>query len=674
MTKSHFFIFLIFAGISSISFAQNERLDSLQSVLKEATNDSLKIDALNAISYELFRTEPEKTLTYGQQALDLAVAIGYQRGIAQANKNIGLGYYVLGNYIDLLVYWEASLKAFEVLQDEEGVANLLNNLGAVYSNQGDDAVALDYYLKSLKASEQIGDPTRIATALQNIALVYMNKEATRDQALSYLRRALPIAKSLNDNTAVGTVTSNISDIYLNQSKYDSSIYYADLALEALYGTGFYAVPLSIKGRVFLEQENYEMAVKLQNEAVDKARSFDQKLELSQSLNYLGEAYLVAGNTYAALKSYKEALDVAAQLGSKVELKNGYQGIAETYAKLKEFENAYEYNRLFSQMKDTIFNEETDDKIKGLQFTYQIEKKQDEIDLLEKTNEIEQLNVKRQKAISWGTGIVGILLFIMAGGLLHRYRFIKKIKSIIEKEKDRSENLLLNILPSETAEELKEKGETEAKYYDSVTILFTDFKGFTSISATMSPRELVKEIHECFKMFDIIMTRHGIEKIKTIGDAYMAAGGLPKTNNSHHTDVARAALEIRAYMESLRRKREAENRAFFEIRIGIHTGPVVAGVVGIKKFAYDIWGDTVNIASRMESNSEAGRINISESTYDLIKDNFECEYRGELEAKNRGMLKMYFLNDAKGEEAEYMDRLATENESYSNDLLLDQKDA
>ena len=187
------------------------------------------------------------------------------------------------------------------------------------------------------------------------------------------------------------------------------------------------------------------------------------------------------------------------------------------------------------------------------------------------------------------------------------------------EKERSEVLLLNILPEEVAEELKAKGEAAAKFIDQVTILFTDFKGFTAISERMGPQELVRDLNECFSAFDRICERHGIEKIKTIGDAYMAAGGLPTPNTTHAVDVINAALEMRDFIAEGKAKKAAAGLPYFEIRIGVHTGPVVAGIVGVKKFQYDIWGDTVNTASRMESSGEVGQVNISGATYALVKD-------------------------------------------------------
>jgi class 3 adenylate cyclase/DNA-binding NarL/FixJ family response regulator len=216
--------------------------------------------------------------------------------------------------------------------------------------------------------------------------------------------------------------------------------------------------------------------------------------------------------------------------------------------------------------------------------------------------------------------------------------------IISQERDKSDQLLLNILPFEIAQELKESGTTEAKHFDEVTVMFTDFKDFTKIAASMTPKELVAEIDTCFKAFDQIINIYQIEKIKTIGDSYMVAAGLPKTNNTHALDIINAARDIQQYMNEhiLNNQRTGKN-GLGQLRIGVHTGPVVAGVVGTKKFAYDIWGDAVNLASRMESYGEPGKINISGNTYEHIKNNLNCTYRGEIAVKNKGDVKMYFVD-------------------------------
>lgn len=229
--------------------------------------------------------------------------------------------------------------------------------------------------------------------------------------------------------------------------------------------------------------------------------------------------------------------------------------------------------------------------------------------------------------------VGALIFMMV------YYFVRK-KNFFQA---RSEALLLNILPKPIAEELKAKGKAEAKHFDRVTVMFTDFKNFTQIAEKLSPADLVAEIDMIFAAFDNIISQHNLEKIKTIGDSYMCAGGLPVPNNTHAFDVVNAAIEIRSFIEKHQGKRQADGKDPFEIRIGIHTGPVVAGIVGKIKFAYDIWGDTVNLASRMESSGEPGRINISGSTYEMINDRFHCTYRGKIKAKNKGEVDMYFVD-------------------------------
>ncbi|HNH00694.1 MAG TPA: adenylate/guanylate cyclase domain-containing protein [Leptospiraceae bacterium] len=218
----------------------------------------------------------------------------------------------------------------------------------------------------------------------------------------------------------------------------------------------------------------------------------------------------------------------------------------------------------------------------------------------------------------------------------------------EDERMKSEKLLLNIFPKDVAMELKEKGFADPALFENVSVMFTDFKGFTKIAETLTPEELVKDLDTCFSQFDIITERYNLEKLKTIGDSYMCAGGIPKQNKTHAIDCVLAALEILDFMKILKKINEERGFSFWEVRLGIHSGPLVAGVIGKKKFAYDVWGDTVNTASRMESSGTPGKINISGTTYELVKEFFDCEYRGEVPAKNKGMIQMYYVNRLKPE--------------------------
>ena len=220
--------------------------------------------------------------------------------------------------------------------------------------------------------------------------------------------------------------------------------------------------------------------------------------------------------------------------------------------------------------------------------------------------------------------------------------VKSRTQELEREKKKSDDLLLNILPAGTAEELKKYGKAQAKRHPSVTVFFSDFKDFTKITQNLEPEQLVAEIDRCFKFFDRVMEKYGLEKIKTIGDAYMCAGGIPVEDSESPKKVVHAALEIQEFLMSYGRKASEEGKPFFEARIGIHTGPVIGGIVGIKKFAFDIWGETVNTAARMEQSSEVGKVNISESTFQLVKDDFRCEHRGKVVVKHIGEIDMYFV--------------------------------
>ncbi len=206
----------------------------------------------------------------------------------------------------------------------------------------------------------------------------------------------------------------------------------------------------------------------------------------------------------------------------------------------------------------------------------------------------------------------------------------------------SDALLLNVLPGEIAQELKQKGAVEPVHADSVTVMFTDFQGFTTIAAELPPRVLIEELDCCFTAFDEITEKHGLEKIKTIGDSYMAVGGLPRPNQTHALDSVRAGLEIRDWMEEWATERRAAGRPFWRVRIGIHTGPLAAGVIGKRRFSYDIWGDTVNTASRLESSGEAGRVNVSAETAELVGEHFALLPRGAIAVKNKGPLEMFFV--------------------------------
>ncbi|MDB4505849.1 MAG: adenylate/guanylate cyclase domain-containing protein [Saprospiraceae bacterium] len=267
---------------------------------------------------------------------------------------------------------------------------------------------------------------------------------------------------------------------------------------------------------------------------------------------------------------------------------------------------------------------------------------------EKDRVAAELEAEQNKNFLYALAMATMFIFFLATLFYNRFRVNKKAKNSlqeinrqIDEAKNRSDELLLNILPEQIANELKENGKASAKKYENVTVLFTDFKDFTKVSEKLTPEQLVRELDYCFRGFDFIISQYGVEKIKTIGDAYMCASGLTN-KRTMPVNIIKAGLEMQEFLEDYKKERMVKGLPFFEARIGIHTGPVVAGVVGVKKFAYDIWGDTVNIAARMEANAGVGKVNISEETYRQVKYNFDCEHRGKIEAKNKGYIDMYHV--------------------------------
>jgi len=319
---------------------------------------------------------------------------------------------------------------------------------------------------------------------------------------------------------------------------------------------------------------------------------------------------------------------------------------EAYKAIGYGNKALEYHERLTGIVDSLHAEEISKNLLQMEFQKQVAA--DSLAQLEKDRLVQLAHAREVLANEKQRNILiasGLFVLILAGGLWSRLSYVRKSKTRLQIEKDRSENLLLNILPEEIAQELKEKGRADARNFEKVSILFTDFKSFTEISSRLSPQDLVKEINTCFVAFDSIVGKYGVEKIKTIGDAYMAAGGLPIPHEDSVKNTVLAAMEMQAFISERKRDMSKQGLLAFEMRIGIHTGPVVAGIVGLKKFQYDIWGDTVNTASRMESKGEVSKVNISQSTYEWLKEDpsFSFLPRGKIAAKGKGEIDMYFVD-------------------------------
>jgi len=526
-------------------------------------------------------------LKYYQDCLDVFTKISYKVGIARSHGNLGIIFEKMGNYPKALEGYFNALSTFKDLRDSEGIATCYNNIGNVNIRLNDFDKALDNYLQALNINKKIGDASGYSDCLQNIANIYHHNK-DYGKALENYSEALKITRTIGDQQSEASVLGNIANIYNDEKEYDSAFFYDSKALalsKSIGDVSDYGFDLSNMGYIYLYQKKF-----------------------NESKVY-----------------FDSALQISKQTGDKEYIKDIYRNLANIDSANGDFKTAWTDYKNYIIYRDSLLNEATIKK------TTQAEMKYEQ----DKLNAVAEKERQRQKVIR-NAFIGGFSIMFLAAGLF----FFQRKR--IAKEKKRSDELLLNILPEEVAEELKQKGNADAKSFDEVTVMFTDFKGFTNIAEKLSAKELVAEIDYCFKGFDNIIHKYNIEKIKTIGDSYMAAGGLPMANKTHAKDVVNAALEIVGFMEKHKQQRIKEGKPVFEIRIGINTGHVVAGIVGVKKFAYDIWGDTVNLASRMESSGEPGKINISGSTYELVKDDFNCTHRGKIQAKNKGEVDMYFV--------------------------------
>ena len=521
-----------------------------------------------------------------KQAKELSEKINYQIGKASASKAIGIEYYFVSEYANALMYWQDAKLAYEKINDLNGVANMLSNMGAIYHNQSEYIKAMDLYLQSLQIAEEVYDTMRIGTVLQNIGAIHTEK-GDNDRALEAYQKALPLFEAIEYTEGYGVTSLNIGDIYASQNKYELSMAYLQKALNELNSSSMYfPTVLRSIGEVKMKSSGFDEAMLYLDSAYNVALNSGDDFELARSINSIADAYENKGDISTAIHYYEKAKTLLQESNQwNLELRVSTEGLVRLYSLKKNYPLAFENQEILQSVKDSIFNLESDRKIDHLLFNFDLEKKESEIALLVKDKKIQEVEVKRQRGIK-NAFIVGFIMVLLFAGitLIQRNR--------IRRGKKLSDRLLLNILPVEVANELKEKGEAEAQLFEQATVLFTDFKGFTSLSEKLSPKELVHDLHESFSGFDNIVEKYGIEKIKTIGDAYMASGGLPTPSDNHTKNVVLAALEIAALIEKGKQRKIVQKQPYFEIRIGIHTGPVVAGIVGVKKFQYDIWGDTV----------------------------------------------------------------------------------
>ncbi len=655
----------------SYAYLQLERLDSAlifrNQLLKFQEERDLVSEAITTrreIVHILNKNKNyEQALIHNIKIKNIIEAQGESADLAIAHSNIGYNYNLTKDYKSALVHLQIAEK-MNKKNNYIDDSDLNTNIGIVHGNLGDLGKAIDYLNKAVKKSDK--NPKSLTNIYHIMSTIYYIHGDIHN-ALLYSTKSSELANQINDAEV-------LRDNYLTTANIYQDLYEFDKAFE------FYQKHLEIKDSLIVEKRYQRQARIQQQNQIEKSEKEIKLLLINQEVQSL---------LINQLELEKEKLNLA---GDKLKLESESKAAElKLLRKEQEIQDAEMANQTLVAERtkqelvlaeQRLNAQQADQKLVAARQKEQLiqaelkvnealkQEREKEIALLTKDKElltnrqkIDQLQLAQEanfRNTAYGVGaLLGIMLLMFLGGLLNSRRINKKLgrqkneiekqkdqiessKNLIELEKNKSESLLLNILPKQTAAELKAHGFSKPKHYDQVSVLFTDFSNFTNLSEGLNAEELLKQVNIHFTAFDEICEKYNIEKIKTIGDAYMCASGLPLESKSHAKDILLAAIEMQTFVKNNNAQRAKQNLKPWKMRVGIHSGPIIAGVVGSKKFSYDIWGDTVNTASRMESSGALDQINISATTYLLVKNEFKCTYRGKVKAKNKGELEMYFV--------------------------------
>ncbi len=557
--------------------------------------------------------------------------------IVKALGNVGSIFQNLSNYLKALEYQQRALELSIELGSNINIAKNVGNIGIVYYCLSDYPKALEYYQWALNLSDELGDRFLSARNTSNIGLVYIDLSDYK-KALEYLHTAMAISEELGDKIAVARNTSNIGIVYSDLSDYSKALEYLHKAKNLYHELGDnngVATNASIIGNVYIKFKDYSQALEFLFLALTLSEGLNDKRGIARDTGNIGTAYYYLLNYEKALEYMYQSLKITEKLGNKRTLAFNTGNIGKVYAdeKYEKHNFSIAENYLLKAIKmceelnvkrgQSLFEKSLSDLYKKqnrweecqLHFEkfYELEK---ELQIAESKKQADQLDYERQEAER------------------------EKQRAVARAKHEATEQLLHNVLPPDIAHRILNGVTLIAEKLPKVSVLFADIVGFTRISQQITPEQLVEGLDRIFTKFDALAEKHGLEKIKTIGDCYMVVAGAPKVREDHAKAIAYFALEMQ---EAIKKFKAITTGEQIQMRIGIHAGEVVAGVIGKKKFAYDLWGDTVNTASRMESHGEAGKIHVSADFVELLKETaFQFTERGQMEVKGKGVMTTYFL--------------------------------
>jgi class 3 adenylate cyclase/cytochrome c-type biogenesis protein CcmH/NrfG len=613
-------------------------IDSLQLALNTAS-DTVRVRVLNGLCWEYRNKDALRSFDYSNQAFKLAKELGFMSGLAENRNFTGVVHRNIGDYPKAMTCFTEAREYAERGGLKTELAFSLTNIGEVYRYQKNYTQALHYVYRGLEMFLQIQNKQGQYFAYIRLGEIYLNQRLS-DSALSAFKRSLTICEETHDGYRAAGSLRRIGAVYRSIGNFEDAM------------------------------KSFQAALRFANDAKDNDES-------SATLIDLGSLNASVGRYKEALVYTQQGLQRAEKTSVKLRFAEAYKTLSGIYIALKQFKEAATYQELYINIRDSLFSESGKREIERMSVKYELQQQQQKIEMLNKEREAEE-KIRNELIVIviisaiFTLALLGSFVYVrrLNSRLQERNKEIIRQQAVLEEQtyeisltnealnennrsleeaRSQADSLLLNILPASIARRLK-AGETRiAERFDSVSVMFIDVSGFTSLAGRTEPEVLVAILDEMFSRFDELAEHFKLEKIKTIGDAYMVVGGLPERSDDHVWRVAAMAVAV---LETVSRLGVEFQLHDLNVRCGMHAGAVVAGVIGKKKIAYDLWGDTVNIASRMESHGEVGKIHVSEEVFRLLRNVeaasnqelpcFEFEERGQINIKGKGTMKTYFL--------------------------------
>lgn len=639
---------LLFSLISPNLFGQLQgqaKIDSLLNVLPKYEGDTNRVNILKELSKLFYASNPDKGINYGEEGVELARNIDWEKGLADNYSSLGINYgFGKSDFPKAIEFFEKALIIFEKIGNKKNSASTLGYIGFIYRNQSEYVKALDYYQRSLKIFETLKNKDGVAANLGNIGMIYELKKDYK-RALEYYKKALAIKEELGSKDGQATVLSNIGIVYLTNNDLPNALENfrkSATLFEEVGNLNGLASSDGNTGLVYQKQGNYSRALENYNKAVDIYEELGSRTNLANNLGNIGAIYFTLSqdsilkniktetkfvslrkevNLSRSIKYYKRAVDLLEEIGELQARSSFFKGLSDAYKEKGNLDSALSTYKEYNILEDSVFSAKSNTAIANLTAVRDNEIKDREI-------KIKDLKITQSQNERWA----------LIGGAIA----VSIVAFVIFRQRRKSEQLLLNILPMKIAKRLKKKERLIADDIECASIVFIDLVGFTAYSKDRQASEVLQMLNTVFEKIDALIIKYGLEKIKTIGDGYMAAAGVPEPCDDHAARATNFSLDVHIVIDKVNREKDLGITA----RVGIESGPIVAGVIGDMKFAYDLWGDSVNTASRMESTGTPGLVHISANVkreLDRTTDQFKFDELPPMVVKGKGEMLTYMVH-------------------------------